>query len=99
MAILTNTKAFPRIPVPTLAIFATPHLPDPWIAKNSNPRIQESARTYFAAVDAATERQATALEAAVPTAHVVRLPGAHHIFLSKESDTLREMRSFLVSLK
>src|SRR5262245_9400116 len=91
MPILANTKAFTQIPVPTLAIFAAPHLPDPWIAKNSNSQIQERARTYFAALDAATERQATALEAAVPTAHVVRLPGAHHIFLSNESDTLHEM--------
>ena len=94
-----DTKAFTQIPVPTLAIFAAPHVPEPWIAKNSNSQIQERARTYFAALDAATERQATALEAAVPTAHVVRLPGAHHIFLSNESDTLHEMRSFLVSLK
>jgi len=49
-------------------------------------------------VDALTERQAKALERGVPTARVVRLRGAHHIFLSNESDTLREMRAFLAGL-
>jgi pimeloyl-ACP methyl ester carboxylesterase len=49
-------------------------------------------------VDALTDRQAKTLERGVPTARVVRLRGAHHIFLSNESDTLREVRAFLADL-
>jgi hypothetical protein len=51
-----------------------------------------------AVIDALTDRQAKALERGVPTARVVRLRGAHHLFLSNESDTLREMRAFLAGL-
>ena len=63
------------------------------------PPVQEAARTYYSAVDAATERQAKALEEGVPTARVVRVRGAHYIFLSNESETLRETRAFLAGLK
>lgn len=50
-------------------------------------------------VDAATEKQAKALEGAVPHARVVRLPGRHHIFLSNERAVLRETRAFLARVK
>jgi hypothetical protein len=30
---------------------------------------------------------------------VVRIPGAHHVFLSNEADVLREMRAFIDGLK
>ena len=49
--------------------------------------------------DAPTEKQAKALEGGVPNARVVRLPGAHHIFLSNERDVLRETRAFLARVK
>jgi pimeloyl-ACP methyl ester carboxylesterase len=99
MAIMTSTNRFTAIPVPVLAIFASPHTPENWIAKNTNPAVGEAARAYYAAIDASTERQTRALEAGVPTARVVRLRGAHYMFLSHEPDTLREMRAFLVRLK
>jgi pimeloyl-ACP methyl ester carboxylesterase len=99
MAIMTSTNRFTAIPVPVLAIFASPHTPENWIAKNTNPAVGEAARAYYAAIDASTERQTRALEAGVPTARVVRLRGAHYMFLSDEPDTLREMRAFLVRLK
>jgi hypothetical protein len=41
------------------------------------------------------KRQAKALEDGVPTARVVRMRGAHHIFLSNEGET----RAFLAGLK
>jgi non-heme chloroperoxidase len=99
MAMMTSMKTYTQIPEPALVIFASPHVPESWVAKSTNPRIQEAARTYYAMVDAATERQARSLEAGVPTARVIRLRGAHYIFLSNETDTLREMRAFLASLK
>jgi pimeloyl-ACP methyl ester carboxylesterase len=99
MAIMTSTKPYTQIPKPALVIFASPHAQESWVAKSANPRIQEAARTYYAAVDAATERQARALEAGVPTARVIRLRGSHYVFLSNEANTLSEIRTFLVSLK
>jgi non-heme chloroperoxidase len=96
-AILTSDKTYTRIPVPALVIFALPHVPERWM--NTDPTTREAARTYYSGIDAATERQAKALEEGVPTARVVRVRGGHHIFLSNESETLREMRTFLARLK
>jgi non-heme chloroperoxidase len=98
-AIMTSDRAYSRIPVPALVIFALPHVPESWIDKSTDPTTRQAARIYYAAIDAATERQAKAIEDSVPTARVVRLRGAHHIFLSNEPDTLREMRAFLADLK
>jgi pimeloyl-ACP methyl ester carboxylesterase len=98
-AIMASDTASTRIPVPALIIFALPHVPDNWIDKSTDPTTRAAARIYYAAIDTATERQAKALEESVPTARVVRMRGAHHIFLSNESETLREMRAFLVGLK
>jgi hypothetical protein len=61
--------------------------------------VRERASAYYTAIDASTEKQARAVEAGVPTARVARLTGAHYIFLSNEPDTLREMRTFLGSVK
>jgi non-heme chloroperoxidase len=98
-AIMTSDRAYPRIPVPALVIFALPHVPESWIDKSTDPTKREAARIYYAGIDAATERQAKALEEGVPTARVIRLRGAHYIFLSNEPDVLREMRAFLAGLK
>jgi pimeloyl-ACP methyl ester carboxylesterase len=44
--------------------------------------------------------QLNAFETGVPTARVVKLPGAHHyVFLSNEAEVLREMRAFLSGLE
>jgi non-heme chloroperoxidase len=95
-AILTSDKGFTTIPVPSLFIIARSHSPE---KKSNEPPIDEAARTYYASLDAATDRQAKAIEQGVPTASVIRLRGNHHIFLSNETEVLREMRIFLASLK
>jgi len=49
---------------------------------------------------ARTGAQAKAFETAVPSARIIRLPHANHfLFQSNEADVLREMNSFLGSLK
>jgi non-heme chloroperoxidase len=98
-AIMTSDRAYTRIPVPALVIFALPHVPESWMDKSADPTTREAARLYYAGIDAATERQAKALEEGVPTARVIRLRGAHYIFLSNEPDVLREMRAYLAGLK
>jgi non-heme chloroperoxidase len=95
MAIMTSGQRYAVIPVPALVIFAIPHLQESWIGKSPDPAVRQASRAYLTAVDAATERQAKAFEGGVPTARVVRLPGAHYIFLSNERDVLREMSAFL----
>jgi pimeloyl-ACP methyl ester carboxylesterase len=99
MPLLTSGPRYTAIPVPALVIFAIPHLQERWIAKSPDPAVRQAAQAYFQAIDAATEKQAKALEGAVPNARVVRLPGAHHIFLSNQRDVLRETRACLARLK
>jgi pimeloyl-ACP methyl ester carboxylesterase len=98
MPTLTSGPRYAAIPVPALVIFAIPHRPESWIDKNPDPAVRQAAQTYFEAIDAATEKQAKALESALPGARVVRVPGAHFIFLSNERDVLRETRAFLAGL-
>ena len=99
MKIMTGTKRYPNIPVPALIIFAIPHVPESWINNSSDPAVREAAEAYFTRLDALAEKQAKALEDGVHTARVIRLRGAHYIFLSNEADVLREMRAFLTGLK
>ena len=99
MTIMTGKKRYTDIPVPALVIFAIPHVQETWINKSSDSAVRAAARAYFATVDALTEKQAKAFEASVPRARVIRLRGAHYIFLSNEAEVLREMRAFLTGLK
>jgi pimeloyl-ACP methyl ester carboxylesterase len=99
MTLMTGGKKYPGIPVPALAIFAIPHIQENWITESTDPAVREEARAYFTAIDALTEKQAKAFEDGVPTARVIRLRGAHYIFVSNEPDVLRELRAFLTGLK
>jgi pimeloyl-ACP methyl ester carboxylesterase len=99
VAIITGTKTFTSIPVPALVIFATPHIRENWINATTDPKVRDRANVYFAAIDDATERQARAIEAGVPTARVIRMRSSHFVFLSNEADTLRELRAFVAGLK
>ena len=97
---LQGMKKYANIPVPALAIFAIPHAQAKWITDSADPKVSEAAKAFSAAVDALTTRQAKAFEEGVPTAYVVRLPGAdHYVYLSNEADVLREMKSFLATLR
>jgi len=97
---LQGMKKYANIPVPALAIFAIPHAQPKWMTDSADPKVREAAKAFWAADDALTTRQAKAFEEGVPTAHVVRLRGAdHYVYLSNEADVLREMKSFLSSLR
>jgi pimeloyl-ACP methyl ester carboxylesterase len=83
-AIFDGMQRYTSIPPPILAIYALPHAPG----------------TSDASLDVKGEAIANAFEAALPNAHVVRLPQASHfVFLSNETDVLREMERFLGRLK
>jgi non-heme chloroperoxidase len=98
MPILTSGPRYAAIPVPALAIFALPHLQERWIGKRRDPAVRPAAQAYFTAIDAATEKQAKALERGTTGARVVPLAGAHFVFLSNQRDVLRETRAFLREL-
>ncbi len=99
MTVMMGSKRYTDIPAPALVIFAIPHVPEPWIDKSADPAVREAANIYFSRLDALAEKQAKAFEGGVRTARVIRLRGAHYVFLSNESDVLREMRAFLAGLK
>jgi non-heme chloroperoxidase len=95
----TGIRKYTNIPVPALAILGSPHGQEAWIDNSTDSKVHEAAKAYSAALEALVARQVKAFEDGVPTARIVRLPGAHHyVFLSNEADVLREMNAFLRSL-
>jgi len=97
---LEGMKKYADIPVSALVIFAIPHAQAKWVNDSTDPKVREAAKAYSAADLVLTTRQAKVFEDGVPTAHVVRLRGAdHYVYLSNEADVLREMKSFLSTLR
>src|SRR6266853_1554282 len=97
---LEGMKKYADIPVPALVIFAIPHAQAKWVNDSTDPKVREAAKAFSAAEVVLTTRQAKVFEESVPTARVVRLRGAdHYVYLSNEADVLREMKSFLSTLR
>jgi pimeloyl-ACP methyl ester carboxylesterase len=94
VAVMDGQQKFTTLSVPALVIFALPH--DRGQRFKDNP----AARAAAEAIDRRnTERQATAFERQVPSAHVVRIPNAnHYVFRSNEVEVLREMNAFIAAL-
>lgn len=93
--LLGSVKQYVNIPPPALFIVSS-QSPGRWAEISTDPMI----KTQIAGLNALLERQAKAIEAALPNARVVKLPRANHdVFLSNEEDVLREMRAFLGSLR
>jgi non-heme chloroperoxidase len=100
MAVYRGMEKYTDIPVPALVIFGIRHGQDKWADSSTDPKVSEAAKAYSEALTLLTESQAKALENGVPTAHVVRIYGAHHyVYLSNEADVLSEMKSFLRILR
>jgi pimeloyl-ACP methyl ester carboxylesterase len=93
-AILAGQQKYTDIRVPILAIYALPHDVGPALKKDPAGRAAAEARDM-----ASTGAQAKAFETGLPSARVVRLPGAsHYVFQSNEADVLREMNAFIGGL-
>jgi len=99
MAALMDARPTATIAAPVLAVFASPHVPEPWVGTSSDPAVRSAASAYLGALNELTEAQAKALANSVPSARVVRLRGTHYIFLSNDEDALREMSAFVGALK
>jgi pimeloyl-ACP methyl ester carboxylesterase len=98
--IMKGMQKYADVPRPALFFYGLPHGLGRWVDESKDPKVREAAATYSTALTALTERQARAVESAVPTARVVRVPGGHHyVYVSNEADVLREMRSFVKGLR
>ena len=94
-AIVAGVQKYSAIPVPALAIFASPHELGPWVDQADASKV----RAALEQTESLVTRQAKAFEEGVPGARVVRLAHAHHyVFLSNEADVLRELRAFIAGL-
>jgi len=58
MTVLMVTKKYAKIPVPALAIFAIPHVPETWLADTTDPGIRKAVDAYFTNIDLLAEKQA-----------------------------------------
>jgi non-heme chloroperoxidase len=91
-AVNAGVQKYTDIRVPVLAVFALP--PDP------GPFVDSAARAAIEARSLETIGvQVNAFEKGIPSAQVVRLAHAdHYVFLSNETDVLRQMRTFISDL-
>ena len=93
-AIEAGEQKYTEIGVPVLAIYANPHDPGPYAFNTPAERVAAEA---FETAD--INAMAKAFQVGIPSSRVVQIPNAnHYVFLSNESDVLREMRSFLAGL-
>jgi non-heme chloroperoxidase len=94
-ALLAGMKQYIQIQSPALFIVSS-QSPGQWAESSTDPVIS----AQVAGLNALLERQAKAIENALPSARVMKLPRAnHYVFLSNEADVLREMRAFLSRLR
>jgi pimeloyl-ACP methyl ester carboxylesterase len=89
--LLSGVKQYVEIRTPALFLVSS-QSPGRWAETSTDPAM----KAQIAAMSGLLERQAKAIEDALPSARVVKLAGAnHYVFLSNEADVLREMRAFL----
>jgi pimeloyl-ACP methyl ester carboxylesterase len=93
-AIIKGEQKYTNIPVPLLAIFASPHSTD-----RLPPMTDDKKAEYVALDQANSAAQAKAFEK-LKSAKVVILPNADHfVFLSNEQEVEKDMKDFLATLK
>jgi non-heme chloroperoxidase len=100
MAVLSAGKKYTQIPVPALFIYASPHSLGPWVEQNADPKVRAEGRTFVASLAALETKQIDAVKDAFPSDQVIVLADAHHyVFLSREAEVLKDIRTFVAGLK
>jgi pimeloyl-ACP methyl ester carboxylesterase len=90
--IISGSQQYTNIPVPILAIYALPQDVGPTATAEMKAQMEQR--------NVRAEAQAKAFENGLQTARVVRIPRAsHYVFQSNEADVLREMETFIGTLK
>jgi pimeloyl-ACP methyl ester carboxylesterase len=98
--VLDGTAKFSKIDVSVLALCAMPQVTPRYLRDSPNPDVRTAAQAYDARFKVAKEKQLRSFEEGIPHARVVRIPNAdHYIFITNEAEVLREMRTFLSTLK
>jgi non-heme chloroperoxidase len=97
--LLSNPGSNEVISLPSLVIFAVPHKREAWMTASADSSIRNQAEAFFSRIDDLTKKQADVFEASVPSAQVIRMQGMHYIFLSNETEVLKEMRGFIADKK
>jgi non-heme chloroperoxidase len=92
-AIIAGEKKYTELRVPILALCAYPQLGIA-VDRSADPQVRAAAERW----QILKGNDAAAFEEALPNAHVVRLKAAHLIFLSNETEVLKEMRAFVARL-
>jgi non-heme chloroperoxidase len=93
-ALTYGGQEYTKIPVPILAVYACPHN---WDRAFQNDPAMKAKRLAADKINCAA--MADAFAAGVPSAHVVRIPNAdHYVYLSNETEVVREMNDFLAKL-
>jgi non-heme chloroperoxidase len=93
---------YARVRVPVLAIFRTPRPFEEVVSDFAiqNDRQRAALRQRYEAETVMTAKWESDLQAALPHAQIVELPGASlYMFMSNETDVLREVRAFAATLR
>ena len=94
-AIFAGMKKYTHVRGPVLAIYAVPSYLRTWVYDNKDPAARTAADALIADMRVSMEKQAKAVEDGVANACVVRLSGGYHlVFMSNETEVLREIRGF-----
>jgi non-heme chloroperoxidase len=95
-------RDYSGIRVPVLAFVGLPASAGRLMGGNYEPKNEQERAAMdesFKTIVGYIKRDEKRLQSDVPAARVIEMPGAdHHLFLSNESDVLREMRRFLEGL-
>ena len=93
-AIIMEQQKYTSIPVPFLAIFASPHNRGPM------PNFTDAQKAALVASDKKSTSVQIAAFQALKSARVIVLPNAsHYVFLSNEQEVEKDMKDFLAALK
>jgi pimeloyl-ACP methyl ester carboxylesterase len=96
-------RDYGNIAIPVLALFEFPRGDDTRRRPDEYQPRSDVERAAIAAFERATkayvDRWVASLKRSVPDARLVDLPGAgHYVFLTRETEVLRELRTFVASL-
>jgi len=96
--LIGTPSRYAAIPVPALFIFANPHSLGAWYDHSTDPSVRSAARARSAAMESLTTKQENAIKSGLPRARVVTMPNANHfVYLSDETEVLRQIDAFLAS--
>jgi len=93
---------FARVKAPALAIYAMDSVETvfPWLAPNTSPSLRAKALAFAEYGNRQKREQAAHFMQSGPARHIVEMPNtAHHCFIHRPNEVVKEMRAFLLPAK